>query len=296
MKRALTVLILGLVFLTPPVSRAAFVVPGKPTGFVNDFAGILNAEEKTALESKLSTFSFSTTMQITVATVKSLGGDTVSNAATSLFTAWGVGQAKKDNGVLILMAPNEKQVSIAVGYGLEGALTDLQSSEIIKTYMTPEFKNGRYYAGLDAGVDAVISAVKGEASTPPTGSGTSGGAVHFSFYILLAVLVFMRVLAMILGRSKSWWMGGVIGAVAGLIILFVAGITAGIIAIVILTPLGLLFDYIVSKSYDKWKSGGGKGPWFFGGGGGSSSGGGGFGGFGGFGGGRTGGGGASGGW
>jgi uncharacterized protein len=274
--------------LVPLVSLAAFTVPAQPSGFVNDFANVLSSADRATLESRLSGFSASTTIEIAVVTVPSLDGDTIETAANAIFDSWKIGKEGKDNGVLVLVAPNEHQARIQTGYGMEGALTDLQSSWIIKNDMIPKFKEGYYYAGLNAGVDRIISAVQGEAvpfNTPSEGQ-------SFDIYTIAIIgVIVIRVLALALGRSKSWWMGGVLGGIAGVVIIFLEGLLAGGIATVILVILGFLFDLIVSKNYDKLKSGG-RGFW----GGGGSSGGRSGGGFGGFGGGRSGGGGASGSW
>lgn len=276
-----------------PLIAAAYVSPGKPSGFVNDFAGILSADQKNALETKLVQFNKDTGEEVAVVTIKSLQGDTIENYAVTLFKEWGIGQKGKDNGVLLIAAMEDRQMRIEVGYGLEGALTDLQSNWIIKNQIAPAFKTNDYYSGLNTGTDSIISAVKSEATIPSDSSGNnSGGGGNLSNWfwaVFVAFFFAIRVLAFLLGRSKSWWLGGVLGAIAGIIVLIFTSILIGIISIIVLALLGFLFDYVVSKNYDKWKSGGGKGPWFFGGGG---SGGGG----GGFGGGGSGGGGSSGSW
>lgn len=285
----------------PLFAEAYFVIPGAPTGFVNDFAGVLSAVQKLALESKLEAFNATTTIEIAVVTVKNLGGDTIETAARQIFDTWKIGKTKQDNGVLVLLAMEEKRIRIEPGYGLEGVLTDIQSSQIIQNDIAPAFKDGKYYDGFNAGVDDIIAAVRGEA-TAPSGSaapyaesGTSNLLAGAGPFIFMAIIFFFQIMASILGRTKSWWLGGVLGGIFGIGIgFFSVSLVGGIFAVVILGGLGLLFDYVVSKNYDKWKSGGGRGggPWIGGGGfGGGSHGG----GFGGFGGGRSGGGGASGG-
>ena len=104
-----------------------------------------------------------TSDQVVVATVPSLQGRTVEDYANRLFRAWKLGQAKTDNGALLLVAPNERKVRIEVGYGLEGALTDALSKVIITTAITPRFKTGDYAGGINAGVDAVLSILAGDA-------------------------------------------------------------------------------------------------------------------------------------
>lgn len=270
----------------------AYSNPGQPTGFVNDYAALFSANEKTALEEKLVSFEKESSNEISVVTIASLDGDTIENFAVKLFADWGIGKKDNDNGVLILVARDDRQMRIEVGYGLEGALTDAQSFWIIKNIMTPKFQAGDFYGGIDGAVDKIISATQGEYVPETTNSETSGDVWES---IIGFGIFFFIFLASILGRSKSWWAGGVLGGIAGIIIGLIKGfVLLGIISLVILIPAGLLFDFIVSKQYQAGKKRGHI-PWWIGGsgrGGGSGFGG----GFGGFGGGMSGGGGASGRW
>lgn len=295
MRRVASLFLVALA--TIPIVVSAYTNPGTPRGFVNDFAGMLQPQEKAQLEQKISAFASSTSNEIAVVTIPTLGGDTVENFAVKLFEEWKIGKTKKDNGILLLIARDEHKIRIEVGYGLEGALTDAQSYWIIKNELTPNFKVGNYYVGIDAATDKIIDATKGE--YVPSSSPQQEKAVNILFeYWYFIPLVFVW-LASILGRSKSWWAGGVLGGIAGVIIGLIKGfLLTGVIALGVLIPLGFIFDYFVSKSYDKYKSGGGIPPWWLGGGGGGFGGGSGsgFGGFGGFGGGRSGGGGSSGDW
>ncbi|MDD4333063.1 MAG: TPM domain-containing protein [Patescibacteria group bacterium] len=277
-------------FLVFPVF--AYTNPGQPTGYANDFAGVLAADQKQALENKLVQFEKDTSNEISIVTIASLDGDTIENFAVELFKDWGIGKKNKDNGVLLLVAINDRQMRIEVGYGLEGALTDAQSYWIINDIMKPAFRENNYYGGIDGAVDKIIAATKGEyVPEEKLASGLSNSNWEFIFWVVIFVILW---LASILGRSKSWWAGGVIGGIIGVIIGVIKGfLYFGIASIVILIPLGLLFDFVVSRSYAKHKAGGPI-PWWIGGGrGGSGFGGGGFGGFGG---GGSGGGGSSGSW
>jgi uncharacterized protein len=268
----------------------AYYNPGQPVGFVNDYTGTLSAEQKQQLENKLAQFEKDSSNEITVAIINDLQGDTIENFAEKLFKDWGIGKKGKDNGALIFIAKNNREIRIEVGYGLEGALTDAQSSWIINQTMKPAFQNNDFYKGINEATDKIISATKGE-SIPSSKDGQKNGT-DWEMMIAFSFLGVMW-LSAILGRSKSWWLGGVIGVIAGIILGLVKGfIFFGLISIAILLPVGLLFDYIVSKQYKTGKSRGHV-PWWIGGGGrGSGSGG----GFGGFGGGMSGGGGSSGSW
>lgn len=133
------------------------------TGRVVDAAGILTPEQRGTLEAKLKAQEDKTSDQVVVATVPNLQGTTVEDYANRLFRDWKLGQAKTDNGVLLLVAPSERKVRIEVGYGLEGALTDALSKVIIAGAITPRFKTGDYFGGLDAGVDGILSILAGDA-------------------------------------------------------------------------------------------------------------------------------------
>ena len=278
-----------------PVAVFAYVNPGAPGGFVNDFAGILNTEQKQQLEQKLSGFEKSTGNEISIAIIKGLDGDTIENFSVQLFEDWKIGKQDKDNGALILVAVEDRQMKIETGYGLEGVLTDAQSSWIINNQMVPAFRNNDFYGGLNAAADKIIAVIGGEVI--PEDKPAPKANVNYFNVVAFVIFIFVW-LGSILGRSKSWWLGGALGGVAGIIIGFIKGfLYIGIISLVILVPFGLLFDFIASRTYSKSKSQGKVPPWWIGGGGfGGRSGGGGFGGFGGFGGGSSGGGGASGRW
>jgi uncharacterized protein len=137
-------------------------IPEKQTS-VYDYANILSASEKTQLEEKLIRYSDSTTTQIVVITIESLKGEDVSQLATKWGQTWGIGGTKQDdNGVIILLAKNEKKIAINPGYGLEDRLTAGIGGTIIRNIIVPEFKAGSFYNGLDKGTDAIIDVFKGK--------------------------------------------------------------------------------------------------------------------------------------
>lgn len=275
MKKGIVALILFVA--TIPFFVSAYVSPGKPTGMVNDFAGILSASEKAGLERTLSDFKKETGNEIAIVTIKTLGDESPETYAVKLFEEWGIGKKDKDNGLLILHALDERQIRIEVGYGLEPYITDAKSSAIYRNILAPKFKEGKFAEGYTEAIDAITATLRGEAEAIPEGdSGSSGDW----FFILLFVPIW---LASILSRSKSWWAGGVIGGIAGIIIGFIFGfVFTGLLATIGLVLLGLLFDFIVSKAYHSSVVRGVTPPWWIGGGGGHGGfGGGGFGGFGG---------------
>jgi uncharacterized protein len=295
MRRFLSWLALTLFF----VARIAFAYssPGNPSGYVNDFASLLNQEEKTTLETTLTNFHSQYGGEVVVATIPNLGGDAIENYANQLFREWSIGQKDKNNGVLLLVSKEDHKLRIEVGYGYEGVLTDARSSEIIRNTITPYFKQGAYGLGIMTGVRDIITTVT-TGEVPLTAKDavaqSNGGSFNIPT-ILFFLFIALQYFASIFGRSKSWWAGGVVGGViGGAIAVFIGSMTAGLFVIAVLVIIGLVFDFVVSRGYQSSVASGGRPPWWTGGGssGGSSSGG----GFGGFSGGSSGGGGASGSW
>lgn len=282
-----------LVFIFPAFVIAVNVSE-RPTGFVQDYAGMLSAMEKNALETKLQSFENSTTNEIAVVTIPSLDGDTIENVAQEIFTKWGIGKKDKNNGVLVLVSLIDRKTRIHTGYGVEGDLTDIATSYIQSDYITPAFREGKYYEGLDSAVDKIIEALGGANIVPENYSNEKNSPTNWELIIFIIILGFQWMLA-VLSMTKAWWHGGVLGGVVagGIVWWFGIAIIGGSFIFVVMILLGLLFDYLVSKSYSKARATGNY-PWFIGGGrggfGGSS------GGFGGFGGGGSGGGGSSGSW
>lgn len=272
----------------------AITLPDRPTGHVNDYAGIISAEVATQIESKLASFEESVGHEIAVVTVRDLQDTTIEDFAEKLFQAWGIGKAKSDNGVLFLIAPTERKMRIEVGYGLEGALTDALAGRIIGDIVTPSFRAEDYSKGIQDGTDAIMLAVQNEPIAFPEelGSSASDGEGWVGFFWFVVIILWSIFSS--LGGSKRWWPGGVIlGGIASVAALALGWALALSLTIVtISTVLGLLIDFFLSKNGIFSKGSGGPGGFFFGGGSGGSSGG----GFGGFSGGSSGGGGASGSW
>ena len=132
------------------------------TGRVVDQANIMTAQSRTDLEAKLKELEDKSSIQLVVATVKSLQGSDVETYANGLFRSWKLGEAKKNNGALLLIAPAEHKVRIEVGYGLEGTLTDALSSVIISSAIIPRFKTGDFSGGIERGVDGIVSVLSGD--------------------------------------------------------------------------------------------------------------------------------------
>jgi uncharacterized protein len=183
----------------------------KPTGYVSDFARVLDQDSRQSLENTLSQFERSTTNEIAVVTVPSLEGDSVEDYANRLFKEWGIGKKGKDNGVLILIAPHDRKMRIEVGYGLEARLTDGIAGQIIRERMTPYFKQSDYISGIFAGVQDIQQVL------------TNGQRLHSDFGeyrtdnggliigVLLIVFVFLFLSFLNSRRGQRWKRGGFSG-------------------------------------------------------------------------------------
>ena len=154
--RALTVLLVAALCVSAALAAANFPAL---TGRVVDQANILSPVTKADLERKLADLEQKSRIQLVVATVPSLDGEEIEPYANELFRAWKLGEAKENNGALLLIAPKERRVRIEVGYGLEGTLTDAVSSIIISNAIAPRFKAGDFNGGVTRGVDDIITAL-----------------------------------------------------------------------------------------------------------------------------------------
>jgi uncharacterized protein len=233
-----------------------------PQKLVNDFAGLLDKHDADLLERKLVALDDSTSNQIVVITVKSLNGEIIEDVALNTFREWGIGNKKTNNGVLLLIALEDKKIRIEVGYGLEGVITDVISKDIITNNLAPAFKQGNYLDGINKAVDNLSKAAAGEYKVKRKKNNETSGKSILLFIIILFVIL------MIVGNSGRGGGGNMINNRGSNDI------------------ISNLFLLSLLNSGSRGSSGGGN--W-----GGSDWGGGGFGGFGG---GSSGGGGASGGW
>jgi uncharacterized protein len=187
-----------------------------PPRLVNDFAGILSADEIQALENKLVVFNDSTSTQITVVIVKSLNGYDKSEFARLIGEQWGVGQKGKNNGAVVVIKPkypNEKgEAVIQTGYGLEGAIPDALAKRIVENEMIPNFSKGNYYAGIDAATTTMISLSKGEYTADQYAKRNKKKSSPFALLIPVIIMgiVFMlirgsRAQGMSVGKSIPFW-------------------------------------------------------------------------------------------
>lgn len=236
---------LATILLALPLSAAAYVSPGAPAGFVNDFAGVLSREEKASLNELLSGYQEQTGNEITVVTVNSVGDETIETYAAQLFQEWGIGEQGKDNGALFVIAVAERVMRIETGYGLEGDLTDVEASQLVDVVIPPYFASGDFDGGVRAGVIGILQAVGADIDAAGGTARQSAGGSFLAEYFWLLIFAFIW-LASVFARSRSWWAGGVAGAVGGVI----AGLASGTwLWLPALIAGGLLVDYLVSTKY-----------------------------------------------
>lgn len=256
-----------LLLIAQTISAQQFPKPMIPKRLVNDYTGLLTGQQQLDLNNKLQTFNDETSTQIFVITYDDLQGYDISDFAVRLanYEDWKIGQEGRNNGILILVSPATRKVTIQTGYGVEGAVTDQLSRRIIETAISPYFKTGNYYAGLDSATNVLMSLTRGEFTAEDYMKGNKEEGMSVTAIIIL--VIFFIIFSGISrrkrkfyspGRSIPWW-------------LLAGGASRG-------------------SDWGSFSSGHGSFGGFGGGGGG------GFGGFGGGGGGSFGGGGASGGW
>lgn len=213
LRLGLTALLLFFVAAASPAS--ALNVPALQ-GRVNDHARLLNPEQAAALEEKLGVYEAKTTNQIALLTVPSLEGEALEDFSVRVAREWHLGQEKRNNGVLIFIAAEERGVRIEVGYGLEGALTDAQSSIIIRNIMIPAFREGDFNRGIDAGVDAIQAAIAGEFTAPETPTPRrSRDDSNEVFSLGLILLILFSSFLSYLPLPVTGLAGGIIGGVVG---------------------------------------------------------------------------------
>ncbi len=289
LKISFPVLALLLVLFAWIGPASALEVPAY-RGYVNDYAGMLSAQATGQLQQALAGFDQSDSTQVAILTIPSLEGEDLEGFSIKVVEKWGVGQKGKDNGVLLLVAKQERKVRIEVGRGLEGVLTDLISGRIIAQVISPAFKTGQIDEGFLAGTSAIIQATRGEFKAEARDSRRRQEPSPLFKFAVLAII------ATVFIARISRPMGAVSGsAIFPLAALF--GLTSGWswMLLLLLVPVGGLLGWLLWPMLAAMASGAGDhhGGGF---GGGGFGGGGGGGGFGGFGGGGFGGGGASGSW
>ncbi len=173
--------------------QAQFNIPPKPSvsnqKAVYDYADLLSKSQSEALNRKLVGYADSTSTQMVVAIINTTEGEDISFLGAKWGQAWGIGQADTDNGILILLAKDDRKIDINTGYGIETIVTDRMAEQIINRIMIPEFKNGDYYSGLDKGSDALIAALSGEYDETRDFRKKDSFPIGFIIFFIIVVLM-----------------------------------------------------------------------------------------------------------
>jgi len=196
---------------------AALEVPARPQGRVSDYAALLSQEQRARIEQRLAAIEAANSNQFAVAIFPSLEGESLEEFSIRLAGTWKVGHAGRDNGLLLLVFRDDRKVRIEVGYGLEGVITDALSGRVIRDELAPHFRQGDYAGGIEAAVDALDRASRGEYAALPQPS-QRGSRSPFGFLPFLLLLIILgaisslrRRTAMIGGRRRHhggiWWIG-----------------------------------------------------------------------------------------
>lgn len=279
--RLLIVLLLGFV----GVAGAQTLQPvPKLTAHVTDLTATLSTDERGRLEAKLATVEREKGAQIALLLVPTVQPEAIEQYALRVAEAWRLGRKGVDDGVLLLVAKEDRKLRIEVGYGLEGALNDAAAKRIVSEIIAPRFKQGEFYGGIDAGLDAIIRVVGGEALPPPkseshgkrSNEGNSFETLIFFGFVL--VFVVGGVLRAIFGRFLA---AGIIAVLAAVV---ASLIFSSLLFAIVIALVAFIASLFAGATGGGWPMGGGS--WGGRGGGGGFSGGGG----------SFGGGGASGGW
>ncbi|MEM6337040.1 MAG: TPM domain-containing protein [Bacteroidota bacterium] len=172
-------------------------------GYVNDYAGLLTASQQRTLEQKLEGYDRESSTQIAIAIFQNIDGADPAQYAAELGEAWGVGQQGRDNGIVLLVALDERRVFIATGYGIEGSVPDIIAGRIVRELITPAFRRGDFYGGLSAASDALIQATRGEYDALPSARGDEGGIDAATLFIILVVIALIIISSSNSGGSSG---------------------------------------------------------------------------------------------
>lgn len=218
------------IFLVPiAILLAIFALAGcaktnipDPQGYVNDFAGMMRADAAKSLDVTLSQYAKQTTNEIAVVTVKTIGNESIEDFSMALAEKWKVGKKGKDNGVIILVAKEEKKIRIEVGYGLEPVLTDAKAKFIIDREMSSRFKNSDFTGGIQAGTNAVIQTISGTYSPETSGSSQTSSDANWPVWLIILLIVIVLfvivfvIMALVDGEGEGgFWISGGSGGGGG---------------------------------------------------------------------------------
>ncbi len=249
LKRLILILSFFLFFLPSP--GWGLEVP-QLQGYVNDYAGMISLAVRDKLERELKSFEQSDSTQLVILTIPSLQGETVEDFGIKVAEAWKVGQKNKDNGIILLIAKQERKIRIEVGRGLEGRLTDLLAGRIVDLVISPRFKRGDFDGGFIAGVSALIDATRGEFKAEARPQARQTGGLHSFLVFLVAFFV-----VLILVSSLSRILGGVVGAVGLPALIHLGLFPLGLVSLILSVLVGLGIGVLLPSLFSAGGYGGG---------------------------------------
>jgi len=278
LKRWPGLLAAGAILLLAGLSAASGEVAVPPlSAHVTDLTGTLSAQQIRDLESRLAAFERGKGSQIAVLMLPSTQPETIEEYSIRVADAWKIGRARVDDGVILVVAKNDRKLRIEVGRGLEGAIPDAIAKRVIAEVITPHFKANDFYGGIAAGTGALMKLIEGEGLPAPRSGVTVNGihhAIDFQtiFWLFVALVATHALFQRLFGRVAG---AGISGAIVGAIVWAVAGV-------LVFAILGGLIGFVIAlvngmgSRHGGWTSGGWPGGGWSSGGGGFGGGGGGF--------------------
>ena len=262
----------GFLLLLVALAAWAQVAVPELTRRVTDLTKTLSAEQVVALEGRLAAFEAESGSQIAVLLVPTTQPEEIEQFGIRVAEQWKVGRAKVDDGVILIVARDDRKLRIEVGYGLEGAIPDAIAKRVIAETITPHFRNGDFYGGIDAGVTQLMRLIEGE-QLPPPQSVEAGLSEDAFFFVIVGGVIAGWVLSLLMSRPAA---GGVAALGSGAVGALLIGLTPLLLFIAIFVFIAVVGGF---RHGGGWTSG--RGGWTGGGGFGGGSWGGGGGGFGG---------------
>jgi uncharacterized protein len=256
----------ALLALAACVGAARAEVPVPPLqGRITDLTGTLNEAQRRELDARIAAFEARRGSQIAVLLLPTTKPEEIEQYAIRVAEAWKIGRKKVDDGLILVVAKDDRRLRIEVGYGLEGAIPDSMAKRVIEERITPRFKAGDFYGGIRDGVDQLISLAEGEKLPPPQATGSSRpGFDPFD------VLLFGLAIAVGVGVVFKALLGRFIGSLAASVVVgLLAWLFSGVLIAVIAAIAGFFVAYLKTGSGGNWSSGSG-GSWGSGSSGGSS--------------------------
>ncbi len=234
-RRTVSFLVFCLLSLHLAVQSLALDVPDLK-GRINDYANLLSPATEASLESVLKSLESSDSTQIVVLTIDSLRGDSLEQLSLRVVEDWKIGQQGLDNGVLLLVARDDRKIRIEVGYGLEGTLTDMTAGRIIRNVISPRFKQGDFNQGIIDGIGAIVAAVRGEFTADAGGTGTSSNRADPGGLLTSLIFIFF-IFGSLLRRTKigAAAAGSILAPLLGFLLFGITGL-----ALLILIPVGAI--------------------------------------------------------